>query len=231
MRNCRGREKNGSFLHFMQDFFLFYFIITSALLHTFLHVQALVGVCHFREEVGFPLLCRSACHAVPPRVDSPQGVLMSLAYFVLFSLHHVADGLCQQKSWGRKERVFLKNTSKKLSLSFQSLHWAKKASGESEKKVKKINQYYLHKKQKGCFGFCLFVGGSLRVLVLFWFFLTRAGNSDKLAHTMHWCKLAWHQQVFHLQPWARLKVYACMSVRGGVCMLLYIHYWQHLPYY
>lgn len=92
LRNYRGRERNQSFLHFMQDFMfnffiLFYFILPSALLHTFFHVQTLVGMCHFRKDVDSPLLSTSACHTASVRLDYSWGILMSL--FILFSFPNI----------------------------------------------------------------------------------------------------------------------------------------------
>lgn len=95
---CLGKGKKWKPSTFYAGVFSFLFW-TSALLHTLLHVQALLGVCLFREEVDCLLLCGSVCHTTSDRLDYPQGILMSL-YFVLFALHHVAEGLCQQKSWG-----------------------------------------------------------------------------------------------------------------------------------
>lgn len=125
-------------------------------------------------------------------------------YFVLFSLHHVADGLCQQKSWGRRERVFLKDTLKTLSLSFQSLPWAMKASGDSEKKIK-INRY-LHKKQKGCFVWVF-------VFVWFWLGLGIQTNWITLCTAVNWRGISRSLIFSHEQGSKR----TCACLWGVVC--------------
>lgn len=125
LRNIWERERNRSFLHFIQDFKTFLFL-TSALLHTLLHIQAILGVCLCREEVDCLLLCGSVCHTTSDRPDYPQGILMSLCFvctsFPCTILQKVSASKNAGGGGGGQGRTLLKNTLKILSLSHQDSH-------------------------------------------------------------------------------------------------------------
>lgn len=147
-----------------------------------------------------------------------ESILFSLPYIMLQMVS------ASEKAGGRREGVFLRNTLKTLSLSFQSLHWAMKASGEPGGK-KKINTTFTRNRKGGCLGFFFRLGLEIQT------------NWLKLCTGVNWCGisgsfvLSYEQEskCMYARLWGAVCAYWCAHAIGNTSLTAKVFLASLLP--